>query len=101
MEVFSEEAIQGPIIKAVEELGYSSLRSQQELAVKQFVCGNDVFVCLPTGSEKSLCYSILPSVFDYLSVLHMKYTVTADRSQLIAFHLHLETWLFSPDVYLT
>ena len=54
MEVFSEEAIQGAIlIKAVEELEYSSLRPQQELAVKQFVCGNDVFVCLPTGSEKS------------------------------------------------
>ena len=39
-------------IKAVEELGYLSLRPQQELAVKQFVCGN-VFVCLPTHSEKS------------------------------------------------
>ena len=54
MEVFSEEVIQGAIlIKAVEELGYSSLHPQQEFAVKQFVCGNDVFVCLPTGSEKS------------------------------------------------
>ena len=48
--------------------GYSSLRPQQELVVKQFVCGNDVFV---TGSEKSLCYSVPPSVFDHLSVLHM------------------------------
>ena len=42
-------------IKAVEELGSSSLCPQQELAVKHFVCGNDVFVCLPTGSEKYLC----------------------------------------------
>ena len=40
-------------IKAVKELGYSSVHPQQELAVKQFVCGNDVFVCLPTDSEKS------------------------------------------------
>ena len=29
-----------------------------------------------------------------------EYTLTADRSQLIAFHLHLETWLFSPDVHI-
>ena len=57
--------------KAAEEIGYSSLRPQQELAVKQFVSGNDVFVCLPTGSGKSLCYSVLPSVFDHLSVLHI------------------------------
>ena len=89
MEVFSEEAIQGAIaIKAVEELGYSNLRLQQELAVKQ--CGNGVFVCLPTGSEKSQCYSVLPEC-----------TMTTDRCQLITFHLHPETWLFSPDVYIT
>ena len=53
VEVFSEEAIQGAILRHVEELEYSSLRPQQELPVKQFVCGNDLFVCLPTGSEKS------------------------------------------------
>ena len=47
-------------------LGYSALRPQQELAVKSFVQGNDVFISLPTGGGKSLCYSILPDVFDAL-----------------------------------
>ena len=46
-------------VKAVEDLGYSR---QQELAVKQFVCGNDV-LCLPTGSEV-LCTPLFISLFE-------------------------------------
>ena len=49
------------------KLGYSELYSQQERAVKVFMMGCDVFVNLPTGSRKSLCCCILPSVFDALS----------------------------------
>ena len=51
MEVFLEEAIQGAILRLLKSLSIRALRPQQELAVKQFACGNDVFVCLPTGSE--------------------------------------------------
>jgi len=35
-------------------------------AVKAFVEGNDVFMSLPTGFGKSLCFALLPYVFDYL-----------------------------------
>lgn len=38
----------------------------QKLAIKSFVQGHDVFVALLTGSRKSLCYWLLPLVFDYL-----------------------------------
>ena len=48
------------------EMGYSKLRANQEKVVKTFLRCRDVFVSLPTGSGKSLCYCILPLVFDKL-----------------------------------
>ena len=49
-----------------EKLGYKELRPKQILAVRHFLCGNDVFLSLPTGSGKSLCYCLLPLAFDLL-----------------------------------
>ena len=48
------------IQRASIALGYPQLRPKQYEAVKLFLEGNDVFVVLPTGSGKSLCYDILP-----------------------------------------
>ena len=42
------------------------LRPLQELAVKIFAQGNDVFMKLPTGSGKSACFCIIPPLFDAL-----------------------------------
>ena len=39
---------------------------EQAQAVRTFVLGSDVFVMLPTGSGKSLCYASLPYIFDSL-----------------------------------
>ena len=52
---------------ATNELGYtySALRTKQELAVRHFLRGSDMFVSLPTGSGKSLC-CLLPRAFDFL-----------------------------------
>ena len=50
-----------------KELGYpEGLRPKQQQVVRHFLLGCDVFVSLPTGSGKSLCYCVLPKVFDYL-----------------------------------
>lgn len=45
---------------------FSKLRLKQLLVIHSFCTGNDVFVALPTGSGKSVCYWILPSLFKIL-----------------------------------
>ena len=53
--------LDGVVSLASERLGYPDLRPKQRLAIRSFVEGN---VALPTGSEKSLCYAVLPFAFD-------------------------------------
>lgn len=40
------------------------LKDEQKEAIKEVYDGNDVFVWLPTGFGKSLCFECLPFVFD-------------------------------------
>ena len=44
---------------AASKLGYSHLKPKQLEAVREFVSGKDVFLSLPTGGGKSLCYAVL------------------------------------------
>ena len=54
------------ICKAVQKLNYERPTADQMNAIREFVFGRDVFIMLPTGSGKSLCYATLPIVFDLL-----------------------------------
>lgn len=62
-----KESILKVIREAGSALSISSLTEDQERSVYHFIDGRDVLVCLPTGSGKSICYAILPLVFDALS----------------------------------
>ena len=54
------------VVEVASALGISTLKSQQSEAIFQFLHGRDVFVALPTGYGKSLCYMALPWIFDRL-----------------------------------
>ena len=65
-DVFSVECLNNAILRAFVQLGYDKPSDDRYKAIKEFVLGRDVFVSLPTGAGKSLCYAALPYVFDNL-----------------------------------
>ena len=66
MAMEAQDHVELSIARASGRLGFSSLRPQQKHAVTSFLQGKDVFVSLPTGSGKSLCFAILPFAFEEL-----------------------------------
>lgn len=48
------------------KLQYESLKDGRIKTVKGYLSGQDVFVCSPTGSGKSLCFEIVPDVIDWV-----------------------------------
>jgi len=69
--------------KVANAIGYEGLMVKQEEAIVEFMSGKDVFVSLPTGSGKSLCYSILPLAFDAIH-LGVKQSIAVIVSALIS-----------------
>ena len=54
------------VTSCVQELGYAKPTDHQQEAVQAFLSGEDMFVSLPTGSGKSVCYACTPLVFPKL-----------------------------------
>ena len=59
--------VQRAIQSAGERMGHAKVKDEQFRVIEDVVRGRDTFVCLPTGYGKSLCYGLLPWVFDELS----------------------------------
>ena len=64
----SAESLEAVCTKAAKAMGYKDIKKEQLEVILSFIAGRDVFVSLPTGFGKSLCFSILPLVFDALGV---------------------------------
>ena len=108
------------------QVGCKKLKHTQNEVVKEFVSGRDVFVSLPTGSGKSLCYAVLPVrsplhttlqyefeagdvarflahnhgclyVRTYHTQGHTQNYVIHQNSTIIAFHCETEACSESPD----
>ena len=56
-----------------EWIGLPSLNKKQKQAVRAFLDGKDVFVSLPTGFGKSVCFQSIPFMFDYLKSSQFSY----------------------------
>ena len=78
-----ESSVSAAIMEAGRKLGYK-LRARQQEVVVNFVQGRDVFVSLPTGSGKSLCYAVLPWTFDCLRSIPKPSSIIIVVSPLIA-----------------
>ena len=63
---FASEEIKAAIQSSCRTVGVASLKDKQMEAIVSFMEGRNVFVCLPMGYGKSLCFALLPLVFDYL-----------------------------------
>ena len=64
MAVESDDSVSDIFRAAASSLGYAEIGLLQETAVRAFVTGSDVFLSIYTGGGKSLCYAVLPRVFD-------------------------------------
>ena len=71
-------------MKAAKSLGYANLKPEQKSVLKAFVGGSDIFVALPTGYGKSLCYALLPLIFDMRRGLVKRTSICMMVSPLIA-----------------
>ena len=76
-------SLQEYIKDAATSLGITTLKTEQQEAIRQFVLGRDVFVSLPTGYGKSACYFSLPFVFDRLRRVEKK-SIVVVVSPLVA-----------------
>ena len=64
---------------AASALGVITLKPEQEEAITNFVQGKDVFLALPTGYGKNLCYFALPLVFDRVRAVDRQSVVLVVR----------------------
>ena len=64
--IMNEPDLRVAILGSVQNTGFDSPTENQTSAIKIFIRGHNVFIFLPMGSGKSVCFGSLPGVFDRL-----------------------------------
>ena len=67
IEISNQSMMEDVLSLAASRIGFPLLKDKQVEVVRKFMSKKDVFICLPTGFGKSVCYMILPFVFDLLN----------------------------------
>ena len=62
-------SVENVVNKAVIKLGLSLVKPQQMMAINEFINGRDVFMILPTGFGKAVCFTCLPNCYERSSFL--------------------------------
>ena len=65
-------------------LGYDCLKPDQRVVLREVLKPHDVFVILPTGYGKSLCYACLPLMYDELFMINKELSIVIVLTPLIA-----------------
>jgi superfamily II DNA or RNA helicase len=56
--MLSGSVVKDPILESRHKFGHRSFRPGQQDVITQAISGRDVFVLMPTGGGKSLCYQV-------------------------------------------
>ena len=68
-----------------------TFKPHQKVSVRYVYVGKDIFLLLPTGFGKSLCYEVLPFVFDVMQCSETLHSLTAKVHQVFRCSLQLLT----------
>ena len=80
-----QEVLTIAINSSFVKLCYKCPTAEQKLAITNFVKGQDVLICLPTGGGKSLCYATITLIFDYIVQYLNAVCTVVSRASLLPF----------------
>ena len=66
MATFSDSEFEAACSFAAQSLGVLELNNHQKESLKAITSGRDVFVSLPTGFGKLICFQSVPFAWDFL-----------------------------------
>ena len=85
VDVMTSLLFETSITYGLQHLGCEAMtfKPHQRASVGYVYVGKDIFLLLPTGFGKSLCYEVLPFVFDVMQCSVTLHSLTAEVHQVL------------------